>query len=107
VPHPSTALLLRELPTSMQLHSLCLSGMNLQLGKHGVLATAPALTQLQLKNCRLLGDGAPSQLTAALSQLPRLQHLSLQVLRHVHSSRAQRKDLTLKFQEEISSSCRA
>jgi hypothetical protein len=82
--------ILRDLPASMQhLQKLCLHRVGLQLcadnGKRGVLAaaivaTAQALTQLQLNQCSLHDYDAPYQLKKTLSQLPNLQRLSLQVV---------------------------
>jgi hypothetical protein len=79
---------LRELPPSMQLSSLQLEMLRLQLqrgaGFHGVLgaaATVAALKKLRLRSCELHSGGweaADGVLTAALSVLPAgLQHLSI------------------------------
>ena len=82
-----------QLPPSLQLHSLQLSGWRLQLlpgnGFQGVLGAAvaakpPCLKHLQLYNCALL-DGAKG-LAAALLQLPALEHFSLESLPHVLDS---------------------
>jgi hypothetical protein len=76
------AIALRQLPPLLQLSSLHLSGLDVQLqpgnGSHGVLGSVAvaALKQLWLTSCELL-DGE-AQLAAALSQLPAgLQHLSI------------------------------
>jgi hypothetical protein len=77
-----------ELPPNVQLHSLQLSGFNLQLqpggGLHGVLgaaASVAALKQLRLKDCIVVDSGASKGLAAALSQLPCLEHLCLNDVR--------------------------
>jgi hypothetical protein len=68
-------LLLRELPPSLtKLDSLCLSSLDLS-GTQGVLRAGFPLTRMELSSCRLL-DGAQG-LSAALIQLPDLQHLSV------------------------------
>jgi hypothetical protein len=86
-------LTLHQLPLSLQLHSLQLSGWRLQLlpgnGFQGVLGPAaaeraPPLKHLDLYNCALL-DGAEG-LAAALLQLPALEHFSLECLSHVPDS---------------------
>jgi hypothetical protein len=73
------AVKLRQLPQLVQLSSLCLKLMKLQLhpmkGSLGVLAGAPPLKQLRLTNCELIDD--EQGLAAALMQLPQLEHLSL------------------------------
>jgi hypothetical protein len=76
------ALELRQLPSNLQLNSLHLEHLYLQLqpgnGSHGVLGAAvvAALKQLCLSDCKLL-DGK-EQLAAALWQLPDgLEHLSI------------------------------
>jgi hypothetical protein len=68
---------LRQLPALLQLHSLHLDSVRMQLGPGasfpGVLVPIPALKQLRLGNCWLLDEDA----RAALSQLPAaLEHLS-------------------------------
>jgi hypothetical protein len=77
-------LTLRQLPPSLHLHSLELSGRTVQLlpGKGfqgllggGVAAAAPPLKQLRLGDCNLLDGGEP--LAAALLQLPALEVLGL------------------------------
>jgi hypothetical protein len=80
-----SGLTLRQLSPTLQLHSLELSGWEVQLqpgeGFQGVLGGAAAaagplpLKQLRLDFCTLL-DGAEG-LAAALLQLPALEHLSL------------------------------
>jgi hypothetical protein len=81
---------LRQLPFNLQLSSLQLEHLHLQLqpgnGSHGVLGAAAivaALKQLQLHDCELL-DGE-EQLAAALWQLPAgLEHLSISGLTWDH-----------------------
>jgi hypothetical protein len=84
-PHPRITL--RQLPSNLQLSSLNLQWLDLQLqpgdGFSGVLGAAavalPALKQLQLRGCSLLDSGAAAALAAALSQLPAgLEHLSIE-----------------------------
>jgi hypothetical protein len=65
-------------PDAMQLRSWLVSNMVLGGGLQQVLG--PALTQLQLIECRMFDDAAIHALNAALSQLPDLQHLSLRGL---------------------------
>ena len=75
---------LYDLPPALQLHSLELTNLRVQLlpgsGCKGVLgpaAGASALQQLRLKRCTLLDD--TERLAAALERLlPRLQHLSIE-----------------------------
>jgi hypothetical protein len=69
---------LHALPQGLQLDSLCLENMGLQLqagnSRQGLLQSLAALTQLQLLECCLLdADG----LAGALQQLPQLQHLKV------------------------------
>jgi hypothetical protein len=79
---------LRQLPPQVQLSSLQLERLCLQLqpgnGFQGVLgaaATVAALMQLELSDCELLGSGASQALAAALTQLPAgLEHLTVREL---------------------------
>jgi hypothetical protein len=84
-------LCIHELPSSLQLNSLRLVSVGVQLfpaaGMRGVLQTLTSLTQLQLVRCDLLESSDPDgdcTSTAALQQLTKLQHLELQ---GVYSSR--------------------
>jgi hypothetical protein len=74
-----TRITLRQLPPSLQLQSLKLTYMNVQLqpghGSLGVLRTGLPLTQLQLSECTLC-DFEEGWI-AALACLPGLQHLSI------------------------------
>lgn len=73
-----------KLPAGLQLRSLCLQGMTLQLHKgadgRGLVQAGAALTQLLLRDCHLLGI-SPARFKASLLQLPKLQHLTLDNLR--------------------------
>ena len=78
---PGDAILyMRQLPRNLQLSSLALECMDLQLqpggGFQGVVRPGVPLKKLQLIRCILL-DGVQG-LAAALSLLPGLQHLSIQ-----------------------------
>jgi hypothetical protein len=69
------------LPSNLQLASLTLAGLQLQLqprdGFQGIVQPGMPLKQLRLKFCTLL-DGDEG-LTAALSLLPELQHFSIHI----------------------------
>jgi hypothetical protein len=69
-----------QLPPNLQLSSLQLGNLRLQLqlgsGCWGVLVCT-TIKQLQLRDCRLLDAEPAEALTAALSQLPDLEHLSI------------------------------
>ena len=69
-----------QLPSNLQASSLKLGNLWLQLqpgrGCRGVLVCTK-LKQLQLRDCRLLDDEPDEALTAALSQLPDLEHLNI------------------------------
>jgi hypothetical protein len=76
------SVVLWQLPASMQLHSLKLSNIVLNCwrqgdeGFQGVLAAGAPLKRLQLSEC-LLPDTCDATLTAALAELPALEHLSI------------------------------
>jgi hypothetical protein len=71
---------LQELPPGLQLDSLCLENMAVQLypgsSRRGVLEALAALTQLQLLECCLTDVGC-ARLGGALQQLPKLRHLQV------------------------------
>jgi hypothetical protein len=80
----TSPLILRQLPPAMQLSSLQLTGVDLQLqpggGLQGVLGSAgvTALKQLWLDECRVHGAETTQALAEALSLLPAgLEHLSI------------------------------
>jgi hypothetical protein len=80
----SSRIVFRQLPLQLQLTSLQLGCLGLQLqpgnGFQDVLGAAglAALKQLRLKDCKLLDDTSGKQLTAAMSLLPAgLEHLSI------------------------------
>jgi hypothetical protein len=79
--------IIRELPPALQLTTLQLESLGLQLrqgdGSRGMLEAfgMSALKQLQLFDCRVL-DAGPEELAAALLQLPPgLEHLSIRDVR--------------------------
>jgi hypothetical protein len=86
VRHPSgrKRVCLPDLPPGLQLDSLCLEYMSVQLcpgnNRRGVLEALPTLTQLQLLEC-CLTDGGSTRLEGALQQLPNLEHLNVLCMR--------------------------
>jgi hypothetical protein len=86
VRHPSgwKRVSLQELPPGLQLDSLCLENMSMQLcagsSRRGVLESLAALTQLQLLECCLTDDES-TRLEGALQQLPTLRHLKVVCMR--------------------------
>jgi hypothetical protein len=82
-----------QLPQMVQLSSLCLKWMKVQLhpmkGCLGVLAGTPPLKQLRLANCALIDD--EQGLAAALVQLPQLEHMSLKDTSCGHPSSISRR----------------
>ena len=65
-------------PANLQLGSLQLTGLRLQLRwLQSVADWAVALKKLHLEDCRLVGSGADAAMTTALLQLSGLEHLSL------------------------------
>jgi hypothetical protein len=87
-----TSLSLYTLPANLQLDSLQLNNMSLQLqsgyDSHGVLGypAVAALKQLRLGDCRTLdhGDAQQRVLAMSLSQLCQLEHLTLTAQSIVH-----------------------
>ena len=83
--NPGPQVSLSQVPPELQLSSLQLQGLCLQLqpgnGSQGVLraaAAVAALKQLKLSDCEVLDDLPVEALTAALSQLPAgLEHLCI------------------------------
>jgi hypothetical protein len=83
---------LHELPPGLQLNSLCLQNMSVQLrpgsNRRGVLEALTAITHLRLVDCCLLDADC---LEGPLQQLPHLQHLQIACLRRKANDKYQNR----------------